>query len=227
MTLSMSEDLEKYLKPAKYIDSDNAEVIAYTQKHKGSSTDPVSQAVSLYYAIRDEFLYDPFHVDLSEGELKASAVLKRGSGFCVEKASLLAACARAVGIPGRIGLADVRNHVGAEKLQKMLRSDVFACHGFTELYLNGRWVKATPAFNKSLCDKLGVAALEFNGKEDSIFQEYDKHGEGERKFMEYLKDHGTFDDVPREFIIDTLRSYYPHLFLEAEPADSENIIVNT
>lgn len=216
----MQNGLHQYLAPGKYVNSDNADVIKYALKNIGNTEDKVQQVVNLYYAVRDGFKYDPFHVDLREDEMKASAVLRRGSGYCIEKASLLAACARVIGVPSRLGLADVRNHVGAEKLQQILRSDVFACHGFTELFLNGKWVKATPAFNKSLCEKLRVSPLEFNGEEDSIFQEYDKHGEGERKFMEYLHDHGTFDDVPRELIISVLKKHYPHLF----PEDAEGVL---
>jgi transglutaminase-like putative cysteine protease len=153
---------ENYLKPGKYIDSDNNSVRGYANNHKGDTHDKMKQVVNLYYAVRDDFKYDPFHVDLKENEMKASAVLNRGSGYCIEKAGLLAACARVIGVPSRIGMADVRNHVGAEKLQELLRSDVFACHGFTELFLNGKWVKATPAFNKSLCEKLGEWRIPFS-----------------------------------------------------------------
>ncbi len=219
---------QTYLKPGKYINSDHPEVVEFTLQHKGESEDKLRQAVSLYYAVRDGFQYNPFHVDLSEEAMKASDVLRRGYGYCIEKANLLAAAARVIGVPSRIGLADVRNHVGAEKLQKILRSDVFACHGFTELYLNGKWVKATPAFNQSLCEKLGVAPLEFNGLEDSIFQEYDQHEGNEKKFMEYLHDHGTFDDVPRELILSLLRKHYPHFFEEGaqKALESENIFYN-
>lgn len=210
------------------MDSDHPAVVDYARKHRGSSADPVKQSVSLYYSVRDDFLYDPFHVDLSDEGLKSSTVLKRGSGYCVEKAGLLAACARVLGIPSRIGLADVRNHIGAERLRQLLRSDVFACHGYTELFLNGKWVKATPAFNKKLCDKLGVAALEFNGREDSIFQEYDEHEKGERKFMEYLHDHGTFDDIPKEYMVAVLKKHYPHFFEDGaqEALAGENIFYN-
>ncbi len=222
------EPREEYLKPGKYINSNHPEVIAFARKYKGDSDDPLQQAVSLYYAVRDKFLYNPFSVDLSDEGLKASDVLKRGSGYCVEKANLLAASARALGIPSRIGLADVKNHIGSERLKKLLRSDVFACHGFTELYLNEKWVKATPAFNRSLCEKMGVEPLQFNGLEDSIFQEHDEHENGERKFMEYLHDHGTFADVPKEFIKEVLQRNYPHFFEEGaqEQLAQNNIFYN-
>lgn len=219
---------EAYLQPGKYINSDHSDVIAFAQKHKGDTDDSIQQAVNLYYAVRDKFMYNPFHVDLSDEGLKASNVLKRGSGYCVEKANLLAAAARVVGIPSRIGLADVKNHIGSERLKKLLRSEVFACHGFTEMYLNEKWVKATPAFNRSLCEKMGVNPLEFNGREDSIFQEHDLQEDGERKFMEYLQDHGTFADVPKEFIKAVLQKHYPHFFENGarEQLAQENIFYN-
>jgi transglutaminase-like putative cysteine protease len=209
----MTEDMQQYLTPTKFVDSDNPEVIAYTHKIIGDSTDPVEQAVKLYNAIRDGFLYNPFEVNLSDQGLKASDVLRRGYGYCVEKANLLAACARVLGIPSRFGFADVRNHVGTGRLAQVLRSDVFAFHGYAELFLEGKWVKATPAFNKTMCEKLQVKPLEFNGREDSIFQENDGPN---GRFMEYLYDHGTFADIPQQYMIATLKKHYPHLFPKEE-----------
>ncbi|MFX5622752.1 transglutaminase, partial [Acinetobacter baumannii] len=83
------------------------------------------------------------------------------------KAILLAACARHCRIPARIGLADVRNHLATPRLLEALRSEVVAMHGYTELYREGRWVKATPAFNRALCCAFDVAPLEFDGVADS------------------------------------------------------------
>lgn len=200
---------EKYLRPAEFVNSDSEAVKAFAVKAIKGATDPVEQATNLYYAVRDSFNYNPYEIDLRKEGLKASALLKRDYGYCVEKANLLAASARVVGIPSRLGFAKVRNHIATEKLEERLRTNVLVFHGFTELFLEGKWVKATPAFNKTLCDKLNVASLEFNGREDSIFQPYNKEG-GE--FMEYLHDYGTFDDVPRDLFISELKAHYPHLF---------------
>jgi transglutaminase-like putative cysteine protease len=206
------ENLDQYLTPTTFVDSDHPAIMAFAHEAVGNSSDPVEQAVKLYYAVRDRFPYNPYEVDLSEHGLKASTALLRGYGYCVEKANIMAASARVLGIPSRFGFADVRNHVGTGKLMELLRTDVMALHGYVELYLNGQWVKATPAFNKGLCDKLNVAPLEFDGLEDSIFQEND--GEGGR-FMEYIFDHGTYPDLPRDYMIQVLRNHYPHLFPES------------
>ena len=203
------ENMEQYLRPAHFMDSDNADVIAYAYKVVGEEKDPLKQAVLLYYAVRDGFLYNPYNIDLSDEGMKASTMLHKGFGYCGEKANLLAACGRVLSIPSRVGFADVKNHINSQKLMELLRSDILAFHGFTEFYLNGKWVKATPAFNKTLCEKLGVQPLEFNGMEDSVFQENDGP---QGQFMEYVKDHGTFADIPRDLFIETMKINYPHLF---------------
>jgi len=218
METKEQQDLAIYLKPTYYIDSDSPEVIAFAKKHTEGTTTEAEKAVKLYYAVRDDFFYDPYHVDLRAEAMKASTTLKRGSGYCVEKASLLAAAARVVGIPSRLAFANVRNHLSTQKLIDLLRSDIFVFHGFTELFLDGKWVKATPAFNKSLCEKFGVAPLEFDGVNDSIFHEYDSG----RKFMEYVYDFGSFADVPRELFIKSLQEYYPHLFDTSDPEARAN-----
>lgn len=167
---------------------------------------PREIAVRLYYAVRDGFLYDPYLFDMSEQGLKASQVIEMGRGFCVPKAALLAASARAMGVPARLGFADVRNHLTSPRLREMMGTDVFAFHGFTELLIDGHWVKATPAFNLSLCEKAGVKPLEFDGTADSVFHEFDAHG---RRHMEYIRERGSFADVPRRQMLATFAELYP------------------
>lgn len=210
----------KYLKATKFVDSDHPSIVKLASELAQGLDNDIDKALAFYYYVRDSIRYNPYKIDLSEAALKASDVLRRKYGYCVEKANLLAALARAQGIPSRFGFADVKNHLSSPKLIKMLRSEVFAFHGFTELYLDGKWVKATPAFNKELCELMDVKPLEFNGREDSIFQEYDSSG---NTFMHYLKDHGIFDDIPRELMIEVLKGYYPHLFEAGNLSISKDI----
>jgi len=197
------------LSPARFIDSDHPLVIDFAERWRGASRDPREQAVSLYRAVRDEIRYNPYVFSADHQTLKASHALAAGESYCVPKALLLAACARHCGIPARIGQADVRNHLSTPRLIEMLRSEVFAMHGYTELFLEGRWVKATPAFNLALCRMFKVAPLEFDGRTDSVFHPFNAKGE---RYMEYLVDHGQFDDLPVELFFAHLRQCYPHLF---------------
>ncbi len=197
------------LSPARFIDSDHPLVIDFAERWRGASRDPREQAVSLYRAVRDEIRYNPYVFSADHDTLKASHALAAGESYCVPKALLLAACARHCGIPARIGLADVCNHLSTPRLIEMLRSEVFAMHGYTELFLEGRWLKATPAFNLALCRMFKVAPLEFDGRTDSVFHPFNAKGE---RYMEYLVDHGQFDDLPVELFFAHLRRCYPHLF---------------
>lgn len=88
-------------------------------------SDPRDQAVRLDYAARDIIRYDPYRIDLSVQGLKASQVLADGFGWCLPKATLLATARRAVGIPARVGLADVRNHLSTARLREVMGTDMF------------------------------------------------------------------------------------------------------
>jgi len=180
----------------------------FVRSHAPSSMTEREKALSLYSAVRDGIRYDPYRLDLSVEGMRASATIEKGYGWCVSKAVLLAACCRAVGIPARLGFGDVKNHMSSERLRQRMKSDVFYWHGFTEILLDNRWLKATPAFNRGLCEKVGIAPLEFDGTRDSIFHEYDRAG---NRYMEYLRQRGSYADLPLEEILATFNRHYPSL----------------
>jgi len=194
----MEKDSQRYLIPTSIIDSDHKSVRDYAMETIRGSTEPVEKAVKLYLTVRDNILYDPYSPFYLPEHYRASYVLKRGRSFCVPKASLLCALGRASGIPSRIGFADVRNHLATRQLLDFIGSNLFVYHGFADFYLEGKWVKATPAFNSSLCKRHNVPPLEFNGREDSLFQPYNLDNQ---KFMEYVKFYGIDADVPVDQIV--------------------------
>ena len=198
-------DLSQCLRSTYFIDSGDEAVRDFAQTQAGSGSD-LERGVRLYYAVRDSIWYDPYGIARKPEDYRASLCLKQKIGFCITKAALLAACARAVGIPSRVGYGDVRNHLATPKLLELLRTDEFVFHGYTELFLNGVWVKATPAFNISLCERFGVLPLEFNGRDDSLFHPYDSSG---RRHMEYIRERGSFVDVPFDSIMSAFDQYYP------------------
>jgi transglutaminase-like putative cysteine protease len=201
-------DLDPYLAPNYFVDADHDEVIRYAARHGAGAGNPTDAVVCLYYAIRDGFRYNPWGVRLEPSAFKASSVLLRERSLgahCIDKANLLAACARSLGVPARLHYANVRNHIGTEQLERHLGTTLLVFHGYAELYLCDRWVAATPAFNKELCDHLGVAPLEFDGKVDSIFQQYDRAG---GRFMEYVHDYGPYPDIPFDLMVGEWKKHY-------------------
>lgn len=203
--------IELYLLPTYFIDSDHPDIIRFVKNTIGKEIDKKKIAVKLYHAVRDGWKYNPYNINLQHKELKASTLFNREnkSGYCIEKAGLLAACLRAADIPARLCFFDVKNHIGVEKFIDLIKTDILAFHACTDVYLDEKWVKATPAFNKELCDKLGVEVLEFDGEQDSVFQQFDKNGS---VFMEYVKEYGSFHDVPHDMFVMLMKQYYPHFF---------------
>jgi transglutaminase-like putative cysteine protease len=201
-------DMDEYLRPGAYIDSDHPSVVEFAARMAGDADDKLDRALALYAAVRDGIRYDPY-IDYGDAaNFRASGVLAAGQGFCIGKAALLAACCRAVGIPARVGYADVRNHMTSRRLHALIQTDVFLWHSYAELHLAGKWVKATPAFDAALCARIGIPPLEFDGASDSLFQPCDPDG---RRRMQYLAYRGAFADVPFERIQSEFHARYPGL----------------
>lgn len=198
------------------IDADHPRVRAFAEARAGAADGDRERAIRLYYAVRDGIRYDPYNLDLTPGGLCASRTLEVGRAWCVPKAVLLAACCRALGIPAKVGFADVKNHLSTKRLRDRMGTDVFYWHGYTAIDLDGTWVKATPAFNIELCERFRIKPLEFDGLSDSIYHPFDLEG---RQHMEYLKFRGEFDEVPLGEMLATYTAKYRPATYESTGAD--------
>jgi transglutaminase-like putative cysteine protease len=208
--IPMQIENSSYIDATPVIDFNCPAVADFAQKNSAAESDPLKQAINLYYAVRDGIRYDPYSIDLSIEGLRASTTLEKARGWCVAKAILLAACCRHLKIPARLGFADIRNHLSTERMRQQMKTDVFFWHGYTSIYLDRKWVKATPAFNIELCEKFKIKPLDFDGRNDSIYHPFDLTG---NKHMEYLRYRGEFEDVPIEEIKET---FYREYILAAE-----------
>jgi transglutaminase-like putative cysteine protease len=205
-------DPAPFLVSTPFLDSDDPRVQAFAREAVAGAEGARERAVALFYAVRDRIRYDPYEISFDEADYRASAVIEAGRGWCVPKAGLLAACARAVGIPCAVGLADVVNHLNTEKLRATMGTDVFYDHGYTALLIDGAWVKAVPAFNIELCRRFDVSPTEFDGRSDALYQEHDALG---RRHMQYLADHGVWSDMPLARVVDDFRLRYPAIVARA------------
>ncbi|MEW6440275.1 MAG: transglutaminase family protein [bacterium] len=197
--------MEDYLRSTEFLDADSPAIIEFARSRAAGASGAAEKAVRIFYAVRDEIRYDPYSLDLSRSHFKASATLARGRGFCIPKAVLLAAACRAEGVPSRLRFADVRNHLTTERLKSLMGGDVFYFHGYTELFLRNRWIRVTPTFNLSLCERFNVKPLDFDGEHDAVFHQFDRLG---NRHMEYLKDHGAYADLPYEKVVEVFEIHY-------------------
>lgn len=181
------------------------ELIKEFQKPK---LDDQAKATGLYLKVRDGWRYNPYDIVFRKEALKASNIATKRHGHCIDKSVLYIAGLRGLGIPAKLHLAKVKNHIAVERLTEKFGTNELTPHGMVDVFLNDKWVKATPAFNQELCRLTGVEPLVFDGIQDSIFQEFSSNGS---EFMEYLEDYGSFNDVPLEFIEQNMKENYPKL----------------
>lgn len=201
--------MDTYLKATSHLDFNSPEIQQIISEFKNSDHSDLEKAKLIYLKIRDGWRYNAYTISMTSEGHKASIIAQKAEAHCVDKAILLTACLRGLGIPARLRLAKVTNHIAVERLTARFGSNVLTPHGMVDVFVNDNWVKATPAFNKALCEKCNVAPLEFDGENDSVFQEF--NGDGQQ-FMEYLEDYGPFEDVPLDFMKAKLIEHYPTVF---------------
>jgi len=214
------EERTRYLSPTHHIDCESKAIVSYIAPLTSGLSSDKEKAMALFNAVRDDILYDPYYYDLSPDGMRASTVLKKGRGYCVAKAVVFTAAARAAGIPARLGFADVKNHLTTRRLRELMGTDLFVYHGYSEIFLNDRWIKVTPTFNASLCEKFRVLPLKFDGENDCLFHPFDSEG---RKHMEYVLDRGPYDDIPVDEIINASLAAYPALFKNMESLGDKKV----
>lgn len=206
-------DMEQYLQPTEFLDFHKPRVKETALKITKDLKTDKEKAVALFYYVRDKIRYNAFsYVPNVKANLKASVTIRRGHGFCMSKATLLSTLARVVGIPARIHMVDIINHKISKRLVDLMGTKAFHCHAYSEMYLNDKWVKAAPVFDKETCVKGNFfPMIEFDGENDALFSPVDTEG---NQFVEYIGDWGTYADVPQQKIIEIFSEKYPKWYSE-------------
>ncbi|MCU0270350.1 MAG: transglutaminase family protein [Acidimicrobiales bacterium] len=208
---------EDCLRPTRFLDCDHPAVRDHARgvcEEAGATTER-HKAVALFLAVRDGIRYDPYAAGLDPDGYRASTIVRAESAYCVPKAVLLSALCRAEGIPAALGFADVRNHLQSEKLRAAMGTDVFVFHGYSELWLGGRWVKVSSAFNRELCERFGTRVLEFDGEHDALLHPFDESG---HRHMEYVRSRGSYADLPYDEIMAAFAETYGEALLATDTA---------
>lgn len=198
-----------YLTSTYFFDFENEHIQNLLQEFQSDSLSPKEKAIQVYLKIRDGWRYNAFQINLNKEAFRASEISQRPEGHCIDKAILLTTCLRGLGIPARVHFAKVKNHIAVESLTKKIGTNELTPHGMVDIFLGEKWIKSSPAFNASLCEKCNVEPLDFDGENDSVFQEYNRDG---NEFMEYIEDYGHFEDLPLDFILQNMKEHYGHLF---------------
>ncbi|MHA1489592.1 MAG: transglutaminase-like domain-containing protein [Promethearchaeota archaeon] len=210
------EDFKKYLQPTKFLNFNNPNVKRKALEiTKGLKTDK-EKVRALFYWVRDEIKYNMMtYVPQVKSNFKASVTLRRRYGFCVSKAILLSTFSRAQqpGIPARIHLVDIINHKISQKVIDLMGTNVMHYHGYSELYIDGKWIKAAPVFDQATAIKNGFLPMtEFDGENNALFPHNSTDGS---IFVEYTEDRGIYADLPLDDIEKVFNEKYGSAFYDS------------
>jgi transglutaminase-like putative cysteine protease len=206
-----ASERQRALLPTEFLDSQSHVVRDFARQCAGGADTARERATRLFYAVRDGLRYDVYGADLRREAMRASAIVRARAGFCLHKSIVYAAAARSLDIPARLAFVDVRNHLATPRLIALVGGDVFRFHAYAEIWIDERWIKVTPVFNRTLCLLFGVAPLEFDGTHDAVAQPFDRHG---NRYLEILHHHGSFDDFPFDRCMTAFRTHHPALLAE-------------
>jgi transglutaminase-like putative cysteine protease len=132
----------RWIAPSPFIESDDPAIVSRARTIAAGEADPVARARRLVDWVHGHVTPEPAMTVPSARE-----VLRTRRGDCNEHAVLVAALARAAGIPARVVAGLV--HAG----------DGFAWHAWNELWL-GRWVSADAVFDQLPADATHVKLVE-------------------------------------------------------------------
>jgi len=216
---------EKYLQPTDFFDYNKRRVKNKAIEITENIGEKLEKVKALFYWVRDEIKYNMMsYVPEIKANFKASVTLRRGYGFCVSKAILLSTFARAIKIPARIHLADIINHKISQKVIDFMGTNVMYYHGYSEIYLDDKWIKLAPVFDIKTAHKAGFLPLvDFDEENNAMFSKYDKNG---NLFVEYVKDHGVYSYLPLEEIKEVFLEKYGDLVekgLNSKPIEDKKI----
>ena len=195
----MEQDIEQqqYLRSTFFIDCDAPAVLEKSGELTAGILKKRDKAIHIFNFVRDQIRYNVYSPRSFSEDFRASHVLARREGYCVQKAVLLVALARGARIPARLRFAEIRNHLTSGEFLEKRGSNLFPFHGLADLNIDGRWVRATPTYDIEYCKKAGVEPGAFDGKNDALLPPHTLDG---RLNVEYIEDRGFFEDLPLDEI---------------------------
>lgn len=199
------EDLSAYLKPTPFIDSDHSSLQALVESLTAPADNNAQKISKLFYYVRDMVHYNMYTTSSQDDGYKASRIIEKGKGFCAQKAIVFTALARAAGIPSRLVLVAIRNHKAPPEVVEVMKTDIFFPHIYNQFYINSQWISAAATFDKIICDRINVAAVEFDGLSDALLPSQDLNGD---PYIDYVDQYGKFADFPYDLILENMPKYY-------------------
>jgi len=145
---AMAPPVDADLEPGRWLQSDHPDVQAMAARHSGGTRSAAQRMQRLEDAVRAHISTKSLKV----GYAAAAEVIRLREGDCTEHAVLLAALARAAGIPARVvtGLAYAPGYAG--------REDVVVPHAWVIAWIDERWQGFDAALPRHGAGHIGLTA---------------------------------------------------------------------
>lgn len=190
-----SAEPEPCTDPTDVIASGHPDIIACTHQVTVGCTSEFDRARAIFTFVRDEIRYNFTPILLERDDWHAANTLQRGDGFCQQKAVLLAALARAAGIPSAIGFQHLRDHKLLQtRYEEALPEGIIPYHGLTYLWLDGAWRIADATLDAGLCRRRDYRLVELQPDEHARLPKTDQHG---APHFDILNEFGPYPDLPK------------------------------
>jgi transglutaminase superfamily protein len=164
-------DPSRYLAPSAWCDSEHTLVRHLALEVTADARTAKEASVALFYWVRDEVAYT-----MGDWNYRASETLVMRVGTCSNKANLMVAMARSLGIPSgfHIQYVETASYFSGSFIplvSQLLRDK--AIHVYPTLRIDGRWVRCDPTDDRALSDAIAAivphaCAFDFDGERDAV-----------------------------------------------------------
>jgi transglutaminase-like putative cysteine protease len=189
------------------IDSADEAVRALAQRYSADAADEPGRVRALFDWVRDEIRYDMGPVLGERRDWTASLTLRRGYGFCQQKALLLAAMLRAIDVPAGIGIEQLLDHKIPPHFAAYMGGRHIPLHGYTLAFVSGRWQRIDATLDTALCERKRYRVVQYAPGSDRLLPETDLAGE---PHVEHVGVVGEWADLPDDIVAATLDLPYLH-----------------
>lgn len=203
----IAPDPTTFLGATDVIDSDSAVIRSLAHELACDAVDEPGSVKAIFDWVRDEIRYDMGPMLSDRRDWTASVTVRRGYGFCQQKAVLLAALLRARGTPAGIAVELLLDHKIPPHFAAHMGGQEIPLHGYTTVFVDGRWQRIDSTLDRMLCQRNGYRLVEYAAGADQLLPSTDLAGE---PHFDHLGELGQWADVPDQVVSATLELPYLH-----------------
>jgi hypothetical protein len=178
-------------------DFDNQLIQSKINQLKIDGSDPWGKTKQIFDFVRDNIVYDfaPDIIGLSSWY--ASVILKKGSGFCHQKAIVLTAMLRGAEIPTCLVFQNVKDHILFNtRFKDLIPGGMLPLHALVAVNISNKWYRLDSTLDSNLCNKKGYHVSQIEIGKETLLPTHTLDG---HQHFSIEKELGYFEIYPETF----------------------------